>query len=192
MRKTVLGFVVLVSFLIVPATATAASVSGTVTVADGSADGETVTIAPLDPSNELVGNATETTVEDGSFTYESVEGAITYFVELEHEGSTHYALVDEGEQPTLVLNDTISGELVDENGTPISNATITVTSQHGPEVTQVNTTDGSFTIGPVQPDRMYTLEIEANDADYERVVSTETTRRTGPSSCRRRRLIEMR
>jgi|AntDeeMinimDraft_6_1070357.scaffolds.fasta_scaffold00021_2 hypothetical protein len=180
MRKTVLGFVVLVSFLIVPATATAASVSGTVTVADGSADGETVTIAPLDPSNELVGNATETTVEDGSFTYESVEGAITYFVELEHEGSTHYALVDEGEQPTLVLNDTISGELVDENGTPISNATITVTSQHGPEVTQVNTTDGSFTIGPVQPDRMYTLEIEANDADYERVVSTgnDTTDRT--------------
>jgi len=71
-KETVLGFVVLVSFLIVPATATAASVSGTVTVADGSADGETVTIAPLDPSNELVGNATETTVEDGSFTYESV------------------------------------------------------------------------------------------------------------------------
>ncbi|MFA9416063.1 carboxypeptidase-like regulatory domain-containing protein [Natrinema sp. HArc-T2] len=172
MRKTVLGFVVLVSLLTVPMTATAASVSGTVTVADGSADGETVTIAPLDPSNELVGNATETTVEDGSFTYESVEGAITYFIELEHEGTTHYALVDDGEQPAFVLNDTISGELVDENGTPISNATITVTSQHGPEVTQVNATDGSFTIGPVQPDRMYTLEIEANGADYERVVST--------------------
>src|SRR6056297_1790508 len=172
MRKTVLGFVVLVSLLIVPATATAASVSGTVTVDGGPADGETVTVAPLDPSNELVGNETETTVEDGSFSYESVEGAITYFIELEHEGTTHYALVDDGEQPDFVLNETISGELVDENGTPISNATVTVTSQYGPDVTQLNTTDGSFTIGPVQPDRVYTLEIEANGATYERAVST--------------------
>jgi len=171
MRKTILGFVVLVSLLIVPATATA-SVSGTVVVDGGSADGETVTVAPLDPGNELVSNATETTVEDGSFSYESVEGAITYFIQLEHEDTTHYALVDDGEQPNIVLNDTIDGELVDENGTPISNATISVTSQHGPEVTQVNATDGSFTIGPVQPDRVYTLEIEANGATYERAVST--------------------
>ena len=172
MRKTVLGFVVLVSLLIVPATATAASVSGTVVVDGGSADGETVTIAPLGPGNELVENATETTVENGSFSYEPVEGAITYFIELEHEGTTHYALVDDGEQPDFVLNDTIDGELVDENGTPISNATVTVTSQYGPTVTQTNATDGSFTIGPVQPDRVYTLEIEADGATYERAVST--------------------
>ncbi|TMT85217.1 carboxypeptidase regulatory-like domain-containing protein [Haloterrigena sp. H1] len=173
MRKIVLGFVVLVSLLIVPATATAESVSGTVVVDGGSADGETVTIAPLGPGNDLVENATETTVENGSFSYEPVEGAITYFIELEHEGTTHYALVDDGEQPDFVLNDTIEGELVDENGTPISNATVSVTSKLGPEVTQLNTTDGSFTIGPVQPDRVYTLEIKANGATYERAVSTD-------------------
>lgn len=172
MRTRLLVLVVLISLLIVPATATAESVSGTVTVADGSIDGETVTIAPLDPGNNLVENATKTTVENGSFSYETVDGAVTYFIELEHDGTTHYALVDDGEQPDIVLNETISGNLVDENGTPISNATIAVTSQHGPEVTQINATDGSFTIGPVQSDRVYTLEIEANGADYERAVST--------------------
>ncbi len=172
MSKLPLVLAVLVSLVIVPGAA-AADVTGTVTVADGSADGDAVTVAPLDDGFQTVADPVETTVDNGSFSYETVDNASMYYVRLEHDDTFHYALVSEGDSPTFTLNQTVSGDLVDENGSPVSNATINVTSQSGPPVDQVNASDdGTFTVGPLQPNREYPLRIQANGAVYNRTLTT--------------------
>jgi hypothetical protein len=152
----------------------AASATGSVTVENGSADGYNVTVAALDPSNEPIVDPVETTVENGTFSYEPVDNATSYFVRLESEDAVYYDLADPGDEPAFVLNRRVSGTVVDESGTPVPNATVEVMSQHGPQVDQVPVTeDGSFEIGPLQPDRTYPLRIRADGAVYREVVSTD-------------------
>ncbi|MFQ3285384.1 MAG: hypothetical protein ACI944_002117, partial [Natronomonas sp.] len=74
----------------------AASATGSVTVENGSADGYNVTVAALDPSNEPIVDPVETTVENGTFSYEPVDNATSYFVRLESEDAVYYDLVDPG------------------------------------------------------------------------------------------------
>ncbi|WP_336133912.1 carboxypeptidase-like regulatory domain-containing protein [Natronomonas amylolytica] len=150
--------------------------TGTVTVENGSADGYTVTVAALNTSNQPVVDPTETTVENGTFSYETFDNATTYFIRLETENGAYYELVDATETPAFALNRSVSGTVVDEDGNPVSNATINVMSEHGPQVNQVTVADdGSFSIDPLQPNRTYSLRIEADGAVYRDVVSTDTT-----------------
>lgn len=152
----------------------AASATGTVAVEDGSADGYNVTVAALDASNEPIVDPAETTVEDGTFDYETVDNATSYFVRLESENAVYYDLVDPGEEPAFVLNRRVTGTVVDESGAPVPNATVDVMSQHGPQVDQVPVSaDGSFAVGPLQPNRTYPLRIRADGAVYREVVSTD-------------------
>ncbi|ELY64007.1 carboxypeptidase-like regulatory domain-containing protein [Natronococcus jeotgali] len=188
-----LALATLVSVAIVPGAVVAQSQtqSGTVTVEDGSADGANVTVAPLNGSSQLAADPVETTVENGSFSYDLIEGASTYFVQLEHGNLSHYQLITDGEEPAFVLNETASRTLVAEDGQPVSNATVNVTSEFGPDVGQVTTNeDGSVTLDSLQPDRTYALEIEANGARYRELISTgngttdETTELAEPTGDR--------
>ncbi|QFU82551.1 carboxypeptidase-like regulatory domain-containing protein [Natronorubrum aibiense] len=167
-----LALIALVSIALVPGAVAEESYSGTVTVADGSAEGDNITITPLDAGYNAVDDPTETTIENGSFSYERADNASVYFIKLEHAGAAHYELVTDGQEPTITLNETATGTLVDEDGDPVSNATINVTSEHGPPVDQLTVDDGSFTLEPLQPDRTYPIRIEANGAVYERTLST--------------------
>ena len=152
----------------------AASATGTVAVEDGSADGYNVTVAALDASNEPIVDPIETTVDNGTFGYETVDNATSYFVRLESEDAVYYDLVDPGEEPAFVLNRRVTGTVVDESGAPVPNATVEVVSQHGPLVNQVPVSaDGSFEVEPLQPNRTYPLRIRADGAVYREVVSTD-------------------
>lgn len=152
----------------------AETATGTVTIENGSADGYGVTVAALDASNEPIVDPAETTVENGTFSYETVDNATSYFVQVESESAVYYDLVDPGDEPAFVLNRRVSGTVVDESGAPVPNATVEVMSQHGPQVDQVPVAeDGSFEIEPLQPGRTYPLRIRADGAVYREVVSTD-------------------
>lgn len=152
----------------------AASATGTVTVENGSAAGYNVTVAALDASNEPIVEPTETTVENGTFGYETVDNATSYFVRLESEDAVYYDLVDPGDEPAFVLNRRVAGTVMDESGDPVPNATVEVLSHHGPQVDQVPVAeDGSFEIDPLQPNRTYSLRIRADGAVYRETVSTD-------------------
>lgn len=149
--------------------------TGTATVENGSAEGYNVTVAALNSSNQPVVEPAETTVENGTFSYKTFDNATAYFIRLDAETGAHYEFVDPGEQPTFTLNRTVSGRVVDETGDPVSNATVNVISEYGPQVTQMPVADdGSFSIDPLQPNRTYSLRIEADGAVYREVVSTDT------------------
>lgn len=168
---------VLLVVLLLPATATPAAatpVDGTVTVANGTADGEMVTITPMDGNYQRADDPVNTTVSGGSFSADAPDAPL-YFVRLRHDDAAHYALSRNGSQVTFDLSETVSGRVVGPNGTARENVSVALQSELGPVVNATTTdADGHFAFGPVRADANYTVEVRYRGAPYRRAVRTGT------------------
>ncbi len=154
--------------------AAAAPVTGTVSVDNGTAEGDQVTVTPLDGNFERVGEPVTTAVENGSYRASDVTDAPLYVVRLVHNGVSHYAVV---QQPTadIELSAGLSARLARPDGTPVANATVTVTSPSGPPVTQLQTgPDGRLALDQLQPNRTYSLTARLDGAPYRYALRTGT------------------
>ncbi|WP_458210488.1 carboxypeptidase-like regulatory domain-containing protein [Haladaptatus sp. NG-SE-30] len=151
------------------------SVSGTVTVANETANGDTVTVTPLDNNYRRAGKSVNVSVSNGSFTANGVTNASFYFVRLSHDGLAHYALTRDTKGISFDLSATVSGRVVTENGSAISNARLLVTSPTGPPVGEVNTSEnGTFDVGPLQPNTTYTIRMQRAGVPYKKTITTDS------------------
>ncbi|WP_433627068.1 carboxypeptidase-like regulatory domain-containing protein [Halomicrococcus sp. NG-SE-24] len=178
MKRFALSLVVLLACLSVLPLATGAandtvSVSGTATVANGTANGDTVTVTPLDENYRRAGPSVNTTVSDGSFTADNVTKAPLYYVRLQHGGFSHYVLTNTTSGVAFELGASISGRVVTENGSAVPNARLLVTSPTGPPVGQVNTSEnGTFDVGPLKPNTTYTIRMHRAGVPYRKTITT--------------------
>ncbi len=176
-RRTTVRTVLLATVLVVAAAAvatpaTAASVSGTVTVANGTADGDQVTVTPMSQNMQKAGASVTTTVRGDSFRAGNVTDAAAYFVRVQHDGVSHYALV-RNETANIRLGATVSGRVVDENGTPVEGTRVRLTSPYGPPVASVETgANGSFSFGPMKRNTTYTVRVNDAGVPYQQQVHT--------------------
>lgn len=164
----------LVCLVTVSGVAAAAPVTGTVSVANGTAESDRVTVTPLNQDFERVGQPVSTAVENGSYRAADVADAPLYVVRLEHGALSHYAVVQE---PTadFELSAGLSARLARADGTPVANTTVTVTSPTGPPVAQVRTgSDGRIALDQLQPNRSYQLHTRLSGAPYRFALQTGT------------------
>ncbi|WP_458185595.1 carboxypeptidase-like regulatory domain-containing protein [Haladaptatus sp. NG-WS-4] len=178
MKRLTLTLVVLfASIVTVPAAGGAAqnavSVSGTVSVENGTANGDTVTVTPLDKTYRRAGTAVNATVSDGSFNAKNVTKAPLYYVRLQHDGLSHYVLTQNTSDVSFELGASISGRVVTENGSAISNARLLLLSPSGPPVAQINASEnGTFDIGPLKPNTTYTLRMQRAGVPHKKTITT--------------------
>lgn len=155
------------------------TVSGAVTVAGGSSDGDRITVTPLTQNLQRAGEPVQTTVGGGSFSATGVTKAAMYFVRLEHDGAAHYRLASRTEGVTFRLGPSLSGRVVTPDGDPVANQTLLVQSPLGPPVTRVATdANGSFTAGPMRPNETYTVSALRAGVPYRWQVGTNETNAT--------------
>jgi hypothetical protein len=173
-RALTILVVALVLLPVVAVPAAAQPVSGTVTVANGTAHGDRVTVTPLTADFQRAGSAVNTTVRNTSFTARGVTDAPRYFVRVVHDQSAHYALVDNQSDVRMRLSAEASGRLVAENGSALPGVRLMLTSKHGPVVTSVETGEnGTFSFGPLQPNRTYHLRYSIDGVPYNRTFQTD-------------------
>ncbi|GKZ15574.1 hypothetical protein [Haladaptatus sp. T7] len=154
---------------------TTVSISGTATVTNGTANGDTVTVTPLDQNYRRAGQSVNATVTNGTFTAANVTNASLYYVRLSHDGLAHYALTNETDGISFDLGPTLSGRVVSENGSAVSNAQLLVASPTGPPVGQVNASEnGTFSVGPLKSNTTYTLWMRMAGVPYKKTVTTGT------------------
>lgn len=172
-RTLLFATLCLVALLAVPAPASAASVSGTVTVENGTADGDRVTITPLDSNLRRTGSQLNTTVDGSTFTASGLPDAPMYFVRVAHEETAHFALVRNGSHVDISLSAEASGRLVDENGDGLSGVRLGLFSESGPMVTTVETGEnGTFSFEPLRPNATYYLQYTTGGIPYNHSVKT--------------------
>jgi hypothetical protein len=157
----------------VPVPVAAADVDGTVTVANGSADGDRVTVTPLDSNFRRAGPQVNTTVDGSTFTATGVTDAPVYFVRVVHEDTAHFALLRNETHAELTLTGELSGRIVDENGTGQEGVRMGLFSSYGPMVAGIETGEnGTFTADPLKPNTTYYLQYSVDGIPYNRTVET--------------------
>lgn len=176
MRRT-LALLALCCLVLVPSVAAATPISGTVTVEGGSADGARVTVTPVgQDSLQRVGEPATTQVNGSSFSVE-VPDAPRYVVQVAHGGATHHVVLQNRTSVDLTLSRTVSGRVVDEDGTPRANATVDLIDDRGLSVAVARTgSNGTFEFGPLQPDATYQVRTTADGAPYRQTVNTTANR----------------
>jgi hypothetical protein len=171
MKRILTLLVVLGCLATVPTATATTSVSGTVTVDDGTADGARVTVVPVTESLQRAGDPARTTISGSSFSVD-VADAPQYAVRVSYEGTTHYEVLRNTTRATIHLSGSVDGRVVDDDGTPLSGVAVEVTDDSGFVVTQVQTgSDGEFTVGPVEKNETYRLRATVDGVPYRRTVS---------------------
>lgn len=173
-RTTLTLLFALACLATVTGVAAADPVTGTVDVENGTAEGDTVTVTPMDGSFQRLGQPVSTTVRDGRYRASGLPNATIYAVRLQHGNASHYRIVAE-RRANFTLSATLSARLVTPDGTPVADAPLTVLSRAGPPVARLQTgPEGRIELGPLQPNRTYTLRTTRNGAPYRFVLRTGT------------------
>ncbi|SEO30039.1 hypothetical protein SAMN04487948_101614 [Halogranum amylolyticum] len=174
LKATTIALFCIVAVLTLPAPVAAEPLSGTVTVANGTADGDRVTITPIDQNYRRTGDPVNTTVEGTSFSVDEVPDAPLYFVRVVHNESAHYALVDNSTDVDISLSSKVSGQIVAENGTAMEETRIQIASSYGPIVTEDRTGEnGTFSVGPLKPNSTYYLRYGIGGVPYNHTIKTD-------------------
>jgi len=185
MKRLLAILVVLSCLATVPTAAAATSISGTVTVENGTADGAQVTVVPATQTLQRAGESAQTTVRGSSFSVE-VADAPRYVVRVRYGGTTHYEVLQNATRARIDLGGTVEGRVVDESGTPLSGASVEVVDEGGFVVTTAETdADGTLTVGPVEPTETYQLRATVDGVPYRRTVTANesvTLRARQPTS----------
>jgi len=170
--KRLLALLVVLSCLATVPTATAAtSVSGTVTVENGTADGARVTVVPVTQTLQRAGESAQTRVEGSTFSV-SVPDAPRYAVRVRYEGATHYEVLRNTTHAELTLGGAVEGRVVDEDGTPLSGVSVDVVDDRGFVVTTAETdADGRVAVAPVESDETYQLRATVDGVPYRQSVT---------------------
>jgi len=173
-RTTLTLLIALACLATVTGVAAADPVTGTVDVENGTAEGDTITVTPLDGSFQRLGKPVSTTVRDGRYRASGLPNATIYAVRLQRGGLSHYRIVSEP-RANFTLSATLSARLVTPDGAPVADAPLTVLSRAGPPVSRLRTgPEGRIELGPLQPNRTYTLRTSRNGAPYRFVLRTGT------------------
>lgn len=177
MRKiqaATLALFCIVAVLTIPSPVAAEPVSGTVTVSNGTADGDRVTVTPIDENYQRTGDAVNTTVDGSTFSTKDMPDAPLYFVRVVHNESAHYALVENGTDVDMSLSENVSGQIVGENGTGHAGLRIQFASAYGPTVTTAKTGEnGTFSVGPLKPNTTYYLRYGIEGIPYNHTIETD-------------------
>ncbi|AXG07752.1 carboxypeptidase regulatory-like domain-containing protein [Haloplanus rubicundus] len=171
MKRVLVVLVVLSCLATVPTASAATSISGTVTVENGTADGARVTVVPATQTLQRAGESARTTVRDSSFSVE-VADAPRYVVRVEYDGTTHYEVLQNATRTRIDLGGTLEGRVVDDSGTPLSGVSVDVIDDGGFVVTTAETgADGTLAVGPVEPNETYQLRATVDGVPYRRTVT---------------------
>jgi|GEM_PF-610944 len=171
MKRLLAALVVLSCLATVPTAAAETSISGTVTVENGTADGARVTVVPATQTLQRAGESARTTVQGSSFSAE-VADAPRYVVRVQYGGTTHYEVLQNTTRAQIDLGGTIEGRIVDEGGTPLSGVSVEVVDDRGFVVTTVETdANGTLTVGPVEPTETYQLRATVDGVPYRRTAT---------------------
>jgi hypothetical protein len=166
---------VTLSLVVFAGPAAAAEVSGTVTVANGTADGDRVVVTPLTETRQQAGGVVTTNVSGETFTAANLTDAPSYLVRVDHEGATHFAVVEAGERVNLSLTAPVSGRVVSENGAARAGVRVRVLGPLGRPVASASTdADGRFALGPVQSNATYVLRTSVEGVPHRTSVRTGT------------------
>jgi len=92
MKRLLAILVVLSCLATVPTAAAATSISGTVTVENGTAEGAQVTVVPATQTLQRAGESAQTTVQGSSFSVD-VADAPRYVVRVQYGDTTHYEVL---------------------------------------------------------------------------------------------------
>ncbi|MFB6103367.1 MAG: carboxypeptidase regulatory-like domain-containing protein [Haloplanus sp.] len=153
-----------------PTAAAATSISGSVTVENGTADGAQVTVVPVSETLQRVGDPARTTVHGSSFSV-AVADAPRYAVRVAYGGTTHYEVLRNGTHASIHLSERITGKVVDDEETPLSGVSVEVLDGDGLVVTTVETgANGTFAVGPVEANETYRLRATVDGVPYRRSV----------------------
>ncbi|WP_049997054.1 carboxypeptidase-like regulatory domain-containing protein [Halococcus sediminicola] len=164
--------ILLACLVLVPTTAAAAEISGTVTTDNGSTDGANVTIAAVSENFTAVGDPVRTSVSGSSFEAE-VPDAPVHVVRVARGGATHYAVLREDNSTTIALNSSITGRVIDDNGEGRANTTVELVDESGFAVDRALTGDnGRFVFDPVESNESYQLRVSADGVPYQETVNT--------------------
>ncbi|QCC46449.1 carboxypeptidase-like regulatory domain-containing protein [Halobellus limi] len=170
MRRLLALIVVLSALAFVPVASATTTVGGTVTVDGGSADGARVEVVPLTEQQQRTDDAVTTTVEGTSFSVEAPD-APAYAVRIEHEGATHYEVLQNRTRVEVELSQQLSGRVVDADGTAQSGAVVELIDENEFVVDTKRTNEtGAFAFGPLEPDETYELRTTVGNAAYRRTV----------------------
>jgi hypothetical protein len=170
MRRLLALLVVLSALAFVPVASATTTVGGTVTVDGGSADGARVEVVPLTEQQQRTDDAVTTTVEGASFSVEAPD-APAYAVRIEHEGATHYEVLQNRTRVEVELSQQLSGRVVDADGTAQSGAVVELIDENEFVVDTKRTNEtGAFAFGPLEPDETYELRTTVGNAAYRRTV----------------------
>jgi len=156
-----------------PAVAAAnTTVSGTVTVENGSADGARVTVAPVDENLRSTGNSVRTTVNGSSFSVDAPDSP-AYVVRVVHDGAAHYEVLRNGSTATIDLEAAVSGQVVDEAGEPRPNTTVSLLDEDGFSVDRAQADEnGTFAFAPLESNETYRLAVAVDGVQYRETVDT--------------------
>lgn len=176
MKRLLALLVVLGCLATVPTATAATSVSGTVTVENGTADGARVTVVPVTQTLQRAGESAQTRVEGSSFSV-SVPDAPRYAVRVRYQGATHYEVLRNTTHAELTLDGAVEGRVVDEDGTPLSGVSVEVVDDRGFVVTTVETdADGRVAVSPVESDETYRLRATVDGVPYRQSVTAAADR----------------
>ncbi|WP_049986729.1 carboxypeptidase-like regulatory domain-containing protein [Halobellus rufus] len=175
MRRLLALLVVLSALAFVPVASATTTVGGTVTVADGSADGARVEVVPLTEQRQRAEDAVTTTVEGSSFSVDAPD-APAYAVRIQYGGATHYEILQNRTRVDIELSERFSGRVVDADGTAESGAVVELIDENEYVVDTGRTNEtGAFAFGPLESDETYELRTTVGNAAYRRTVDPSTT-----------------
>ncbi|EMA46872.1 hypothetical protein C448_05753 [Halococcus morrhuae DSM 1307] len=164
--------ILLCCLVVIPTTAAAADISGTVTTDNGTADGANVTIAAVSENFTAVGDPVTTTVSESSFAAE-VPDAPVHIVRVATGGGTHHAVLRETNSTTIALNAAITGRVLDDGSEGRANTTVELVDASGFAVDSTLTGDnGTFAFDPVESNESYRLRVSADGIPYQETVNT--------------------
>lgn len=168
-----LALVVVVACIAAVPTATAqstVSVSGTVTVGGGNADGAQVTVVPVTAEQQRAGTPARTTVRGSSFSVD-VDAASAYAVRVTYGNTTHYEVLRNTTNASMSLSGSIDGRVTDASGAPLSGVPVRVTDSRGFVVAETETDDdGGITVTPVEATETYRVRATVDGVGYRTTV----------------------
>jgi len=171
MKRVLAALVVLGCLATVPTATAATSVSGTVTVENGTADGAQVTVVPATQTLQRAGDSARTTVRGSSFSVDAPD-APRYVVRVEYEGTTHYEVLRNETRARVDLGGAIEGRVVDDSGDPLSGTSVKVVDDRGFVVTTVETgANGTLSVAPVESSETYQLRATVDGVPYRATVA---------------------
>ncbi|WP_137284411.1 carboxypeptidase-like regulatory domain-containing protein [Halorussus salinisoli] len=172
MNRTLALVLVVGCIALVPVVTASTSISGTVTVENGTADGAKVTIAPVSEEFQRVDDQVTTTVNGTTFSAD-VPDAPVHVVRIVHDGAVHYEVVRNETSVDVTLNRSLDGRVVDSNGDPRPNATVELVDAADFSVDRARAgANGTFSFGPLQPNATYRLSVTVDGVPYQRTVTT--------------------